>query len=142
VARPDDAEKRFREGVNCAQAVLSTYGPALGLDEATALRLASGLGGGVGRTGGTCGAALGACMVISLRWGPSERGKSREEVTAKVGDFVDRFEARCGSVECRTLLGRSIRTHEEHQKAREDGVFKTKCPHFVRQAAEILEEFL
>jgi len=35
----------FGQGLNCAQSVLSTYGPQFGLDRDLALKLASGFGG-------------------------------------------------------------------------------------------------
>ncbi len=41
----NSAEATFREGFNCAQAVLSTYSQRLGLDRATALKIATGFGG-------------------------------------------------------------------------------------------------
>ncbi len=34
----------FKEGLNCAQALLSTYGPRLGLDREEAIRIAGALG--------------------------------------------------------------------------------------------------
>ena len=50
--------------MNCAQSVLTAFSDELGLDRNTALRLARGFGGGMGRTGKTCGAVTGAYMVI------------------------------------------------------------------------------
>ena len=44
----DVAAFRFAEGYNCAQAVLSAYATRLGLDGNTALKIASGFGGGMG----------------------------------------------------------------------------------------------
>jgi hypothetical protein len=39
-------------------------------------------------------------------------------------------------------LGYDISIPEQHDIAEEQGFFKTKCPVFVRDAAEILEEIL
>ena len=41
------AEQRFRNGCNCAQAVLLAFSDRTGLDEAAAMRIASGFGGGM-----------------------------------------------------------------------------------------------
>ena len=140
--RPDSAEQALRSGINCAQAILVTYGPALGLEEPTALRLASGLNGGVGRTGEICGAVSGACMILGLAHGPADRKSSREKSAEEVGRFIDAFTARCGFVRCADLLGMPIRNADDRAKAKAAGLFETECPRFVRIAAEILEEML
>ena len=57
----------FEEGFNCSQAVVSAFAPELGLDRETALRVAAAFGGGMGRTGETCGAVSGALMVIGMQ---------------------------------------------------------------------------
>lgn len=46
-----------RQGYNCAQSVLMVFDDITGLDEATAVRLASGLGTGVGGSKELCGVA-------------------------------------------------------------------------------------
>ena len=52
--------------INCAQTVITTFCEELGLDRAIALQVANGFGGGMGRTGRTCGAVTGAYMVLGL----------------------------------------------------------------------------
>ncbi|HUT96890.1 MAG TPA: C-GCAxxG-C-C family (seleno)protein [Dehalococcoidales bacterium] len=44
----------FEQGFSCSQSVLATYGPRFGLERELALKVASGLGGGIGHQGGTC----------------------------------------------------------------------------------------
>ena len=68
------AEATFREGFNCAQAVLSACGPRFGIGRELALRIAAGFGGGMGTMGRTCGAVTGAFMVIGLARGASDPG--------------------------------------------------------------------
>ena len=53
---------------NCAQTVFSLFAPDLGIDEKTALKIASGFGGGMA-CAETCGAVTGAYMVIGLKHG-------------------------------------------------------------------------
>ena len=139
----------FKEGYNCSQAVFSTYaptlGPALGLDRETALRVAAPFGGGMGRTGETCGAASGALMVMGLRYGQATaEDKDAKEKTYKLAaEFLSRFAARNdGCVKCRELLGYDVGDPEDRQAAREQGLFETRCPKFVRDAAEIVEQLL
>lgn len=135
----------FKEDFNCSQAVFSTYAPMLGLDRETALRVAASFGGGMGRTGETCGAATGALMVIGLRYGRPNAGdkEAKEKTYNLAGEFLNRFAARNnGCVKCRELLGCDVGNPEERQAAREQGLFETLCPKFVRDAAELVEQLL
>ncbi len=145
MSNADLAVACFKEGCNCSQAVLSTYAPTLGLDRETALRVAAAFGGGMGRTGETCGAVSGALMVIGLRYGQSTAGdeEAKEKTYNLAGEFLKRFAARNdGCVKCRELLGRDVGSPEDRQAAREQGLFDTLCPKFVRDAAEIVEQLL
>ena len=54
MSKAEQARRRFDEGFSCAPAVLSTYSQHLGLEEALALKIACGFGGGIGRMGRTC----------------------------------------------------------------------------------------
>ena len=54
--RVQKAVQLFNSNYNCSQAVLAAFADKAGLDEPTALKLASGFGGGIGCSGGTCGA--------------------------------------------------------------------------------------
>ena len=137
------AVERFRAGCNCSQAILSIYGQALGVDAATALRIACGFGGGM-RLAETCGAVTGAIMVIGLRHGPVEctdRAAKGETYRLTV-EFSARYRARHGSVSCRDLLGCDISTPEGLRQAQEQNLFATRCPEMVREAALILEQML
>lgn len=134
----------FDEGFSCSQAVLSAFGPQLGLDRETALRVAAGFGGGMGHRGETCGAVTGAFMVIGLKCGRSavDNQEAKETAYTLVNEFVDEFESRNGSVICRELLGCDISTPEGLELAREMNLLTTRCPNFVRDAAEIIEQVL
>ena len=60
------AMEKFLAGYNCAQSVLYAYGPELGMDGETALKVATGLGAGMGRRGEVCGALTGGILVLGL----------------------------------------------------------------------------
>jgi C_GCAxxG_C_C family probable redox protein len=141
--RIETAVARFAEGFNCSQAVFSAYADDFGLDEEAALRIAAGFGGGMGRMAETCGAVTGAMMVLGLRHGGNTPDREvKERVYAKIREFADRFKARNGSLLCRDLLGCDISTPEGCEAASKRGLFTTKCPQCVQEAAEILEEML
>jgi C_GCAxxG_C_C family probable redox protein len=132
------------ENFNCAQSVIATCGPELGLDRENALRVAGGFGGGMGRLGEVCGAVTGAFMAIGLKHGKSriedDESETKEKAYALVYEFADRFRARNGSILCRELLGCDISTPAGQAKAREMGVFGDLCPRLVGDAVEILEQ--
>ena len=90
--RVEGAVLCFEEGFSCSQALLSTYGPELGLDREIALKVATALGGGMGRMGETCGAVTGAFMVIGLKYGTTrgEDEDAAEKACSLVREFVDK----------------------------------------------------
>ena len=95
ISRADEVLKCFDNGekFNCTQAILSTYCEDFGLDKVTALKLACGLGAGMGRLGHTCGAVSGAYLVIGLKHGKYllEDEESKEKTYALVQEFESKF---------------------------------------------------
>ena len=134
----------FKQGFSCSQAVLSAYAEAFGLDGEMALRVAGAFGGGMARTGQTCGAVSGALMVIGLRFGAvTARDKaSKERAYAAGQELMAEFTNRNGSLLCKELLGCDLGTAEGRQLAHEQRLTATRCPQFVEDAAGILEELL
>ena len=142
--KSDKAVGCFREGFNCSQAVFSPYSGEFGLEKETAHRAAAGMGGGMGGLGEVCGAVTGAMMAIGLKHGhtdPKDK-ETKAKAYARVRDYAGRFRARNGSILCRELLGCDISTPEGMDQAREKGLFADRCPRFVSDAAEILEDVL
>lgn len=138
------ARKQFEKGFSCAPAVLSAYSEQFGLEEELALKIACGFGGGIGRTGRTCGAVTGAVMVIGLKHGQSDvtDEESRQKTHKLVKEFIDRFTALHGSIECRELIGYDLSDSAELRLARKNKVFQNKCSGFVYGSACILEDML
>ena len=135
------ASSRFSEGFSCSQSVLAAFAPELGLDADAALRVSAAFGGGMGRTGGTCGAVTGALMVLGLKYGATVPDPvARERTYALTREFVARFEARHGATACADLLGVNIGTPEGQTAARAANLFKATCPGLVATAAAIIEE--
>jgi C_GCAxxG_C_C family probable redox protein len=140
--RIEQAVACFKEGFSCSQAVLSTYGPTLGLDRKTALRVSGAFGGGMGRMGQTCGAVTGAFMVIGLKYGKTraEDNQTRDKAYSLVREFVDRFKSRNGSIVCKELLGCDMSTPEGRKLVEEKKLVASVCPKFVQDACEIIEQ--
>jgi C_GCAxxG_C_C family probable redox protein len=131
----------FDQGFNCAQSVLVAFAPQLGLQESQALKLASPFGGGVSRRGQICGAVTGALMALGLAQGVDSPA-SKEEAYRLGQEFLQKFEAKHGTILCRELLNEDISTPVGLQQARDKGIFSVLCPQLVRDAAEITAAML
>jgi C_GCAxxG_C_C family probable redox protein len=142
--RADTAGAAFKEGFNCAQAVLLAYAGDFGLSHDDAARVAGGFGGGMGRSGATCGAVTGGIMALGLKYGAIKGPDvaSKGKTYTYVREFMRQFKERMGSVICRDLVGYDISTTEGHDAAARTGVFQTTCPKAIGVAADILEGML
>ncbi len=142
--RVDQALQCFRETFNCSQAIVSTYGPGLGLTRELSLKVAAGFGGGIARTGEACGVVTGAIMVIGLAYGRTKvEDKRAPEKTNEVSlAFLERFKRRHYTVLCRDLLGCDPGSPEGTEFAKKNNLREHLCSTFVKDAALILEELL
>ena len=124
---------------NCAQTVFSLFAPELGIDEKTALKIASGFGGGM-NCAETCGAVTGAYMVIGMKHGHSTSNPDEKANTKMLmRRFNEKFKEAHGSLICKQLTGFDISTPEGSAAASEAGVFETRCPEFIKTSCKILE---
>ena len=88
MAHADHAVEKFRQGYNCSQSVVAAFAEDYGIDEQTAALHARGFGGGMGRTGGVCGAVSGAVMVIGLStWDIADTDEAKHRAYALVREF-------------------------------------------------------
>jgi C_GCAxxG_C_C family probable redox protein len=129
---------------NCAQSVFRVFSTDLGLDEDLALSVSQGFGGGMGHTGSVCGAVTGAYMALGLanKTTKDNARQNIEKTYALMDEFNRKFKALHTSTNCTELLGHDISKPEEMVKARDQGLFLSKCPNFVGDAVKIVEELL
>ena len=66
--KKNKAIELFRGDYNCAQSVLIAFSDITGITDLTAGKIASGFGGGIGKTQEICGALSGAVMVIGYKY--------------------------------------------------------------------------
>ena len=144
MTKSDEAIASFKSGFTCSAAVFSAFSGDLGLDPNTAKKIACGFGAGISKTGNICGAVSGAILAIGLKYGKMEHGDNdaTEKTRGLVREFIREFTLRHGSVNCTDLLGYNLSNPEEYEQARKSGLFFTKCPEFVNDAAAILEKIL
>ena len=144
MTKSGEAVACFKGGFSCTQALLSSFSEELGMDRETACKVASGFGGGVGRTGNICGAVSGAILVIGLKYGKAipENCAERDRTYELVQEFVREYTALHGSVNCTELLGYDLSNPEAYAEAQEKRVAAQKCPKLVEDAVLVLEKII
>ena len=143
--RGDAAERLFREGYNCSQAVLLAFADVTGLDDETAAKLASSFGGGLGRMREVCGAVSGAAMVLGLAKGYSDTtdAEAKKAHYKLIQKFANRFKEQNGSIICRELLsGVAVKGGSDPEKRTAEYYKKRPCAELCRIAAEIAEDLI
>ena len=114
--RADRAVEIKHSKNNCCQAVLLAFADELGMAEDQLRQLGAPFGLGMGAMEGTCGALVGAEMVLGLA--RSDGGQMRRDAS----ELLDRFVVRCGAERCADLKGRDT------------GVMLCPCDDCVRNA--------
>ena len=87
------------------------------------------------------GAVTGAMMALGLKYGGTKPG-DKEKAYELVREFIDRFQARHGTLKCKDLLGCDLSTPERRAHFKEHKLHDTVCTQFVRDAVEIAEELM
>ena len=124
-SRVNDAVERKRSGkFNCAQAVACTYCDMTGVDEDTMRNLTNSFGVGMGSMDGTCGALVGAGIILGMVRG------DRVAAMRDMKTIVTTFRKCNGSVTCRDLKGV------------DSGTPLRACNDCVADASRLLEEMV
>ena len=127
------AGNNFRSGYNCSEAILRAFGEGMGLElPDSALKMASGFGGGIGHAGCVCGALSASIMVLGLLQGRSDASQDRAPVYASAYEFHRRFEEKFGATCCRALNPHPFDT-KEHLR---------NCLKITGGTGELLAEFV
>jgi C_GCAxxG_C_C family probable redox protein len=136
------ASSRFEQGFHCAQSVLAAYADEFALPEHAALKMAAALAGG-STVGGECGAVAAGYLVLGLKhagtmpaFGDVEKERALFD---RIRRFVEEFRRRHGALTCRELLGVDVFTAEGLAEGRQRGLFRERCPRYVRDVVTIVE---
>lgn len=128
------AEQYHLAGNNCVESIVKTFNDSLGLDlPDISIRMASVLGGGLGRSGCACGALTGSCLVLGAlvgRRNPEE--KPLPEVYACIHEFHDRFKDHFKATCCRALNPLEFGTQE----------YRKHCIKITATTADMLSDFI
>ena len=138
------AKRDFYGGYNCAQTVLLQFCTDYSLAPESALRLASGFGGGMA-VGKTCGALSGAIMVLGIACGFSDQGltaEGKQSFRSLVQELNERFCQMHGSPDCTDLLGLDLNQPGNRDIARELNLPETHCARYIESSIRLLKEML
>ncbi|MBN1966106.1 MAG: C_GCAxxG_C_C family protein [Anaerolineae bacterium] len=130
------SKELFASPLCCSESVLKAIAEARGVDSALIPRLATGFCGGIGRTGGPCGALTGAIMGLGLIAGRDTGEEPRGAFDATVQELIAGFEAAFGAINCLDLTGCSLLTDEGraafHAQNQHD-----RCADYVGEATRL-----
>lgn len=138
------AKESFVNGFNCAQSIVAAFAPAIGISRELSLKLATGLGAGVNFNGNTCGAVLGAYIILGLHFGVDTPGndEGKNQFRELADRFTYQFLKSYDAINCKELLKADVSNPDELKMLREEKVFQDFCPKVVKKAASILEGML
>ena len=111
-------------GCNCCQAVLCAFAEESGLSEAQLKQLGAGFGAGMGGMEATCGALVGAQLLLGLK------KYAGRPMMAEAKALHQSFTQKCGASICKDLKGRDT------------GIVLCACDDCVRAAAELAEDMI
>jgi C_GCAxxG_C_C family probable redox protein len=132
------AEELFSSGFNCSQSVFGACAEYFGESRNAAVKTAAPFGGGIGRSGGNCGALSGLLMAYGLRHGdPKGSPEKKAEIYEASGKLMETFKAEHGSTTCKDLIGVDISTSQGRQAAAEKDTHNTVCLDLVRYCARL-----
>ncbi|MDX9959285.1 MAG: C-GCAxxG-C-C family protein [Spirochaetia bacterium] len=144
MTKPEQAVRLHADGSNCAQSVLCAFTSELGIDTVQAHRLATGLGGGLGRRQHLCGAVNGGAMVLGAALG-NDTGTdlaAKERTYEAVRAYINAMETEFGSIECRTLLGLDLNSPDGKAAFKERSLSASVCDKLIARCAEEVDRIL
>ena len=137
----EPAVELFLDGYSCAQAIVTAFCPSKGLSAKDGYRLASGLGGGLSGTRQTCGALVGALIILGLNSGtyPPEDLMAKREQYARGQSLIAAFEATWNTSLCGEILAALELQASSTPSARTNEYYNTRpCARIVAHVAELL----
>lgn len=131
----------FCDGYNCAQAVIGAFAEEMDMQEEQVLALSSGLGGGIAGCKKTCGAELGAILVIGKICFDPKQSESKHEVAKISRQFMEQFQKRNDdSDQCAFLKERPTLMQETANLEEARGFPQMPpCAKYVIDCVELLE---
>jgi len=132
-------------GLNCSQAILTTFGEQYGMNKKMAKMFGRPLGGGIGHRAETCGYITAAILILAHAYDHEDEKQARKETSKAVTELFRRFEERRGTTLCKDLLGVDMSTDKGRKRLKEEKLVAEHCHSsggIGQDVAEILEELI
>lgn len=133
--RSKKAMELFNNGGNCSQSVFSVFAVDHGLDHEMSLKIACGLGAGMGRLQNTCGAVTGAYLALGLYF-------DKDTTYDKVKEFDRRFKEKNDHTMCSSLLNCDLNTSDGQEFFKNENLRQKVCNKCVESAVELVENII
>ncbi len=143
--RQQKAYECFKEGYNCAQAVIMAFADVLPIDEELLLKISSAFGGGFAKTRNLCGAVAGIGMVLGvLKDTLGNVADDKKDIYQKVRSLTDQFEEMNSSLLCGELLKNMKNITKDYVPSeRTAEYYATRpCVKFILDATKLTEDYL
>lgn len=144
-AKVDLARSLYLNGHNCAQAVFAAFSQEMGISQDAALRMASGMGGGIGGLRMTCGAVSAMAMVLGALRGYSDADDfdTKKQLYADIQRLHEQFVAVHETSNCRELLKISGIVAKAQPSERTPEYYRKRpCARYIELCAQLLAEEL
>lgn len=124
------------QGIDCSQVVAGYFSEVVGANKEQLMKASAAFGGGMNH-GETCGAVVGATMVLGMKY-----GDNKPTLIEKAEEFRQLFTAKYGTCICKELLKYDISKEEEKAEIMEEGLLFSLCPKIVKDTIEMLEDVM
>ena len=113
----------------CAETVFMVLKTAYGLDAPNDPSAAIALNGGIGYSGGPCGAITGGALAVGMLAEQRMEDHALAKLVARelIAGTMEAFRAEHGAIDCRDLIGYDLRAPGGHHAFLESGLWRERC---------------
>lgn len=135
--RKQKALQLFGERYSCAQSIMLAYCDLVDVNEDFAFKISSGFEGGIAKLGKTCGTLNAAVMLLSLRYGETNKSdveskmKRREIIRSFMIEFMKKHNK---GINCADLL--------TEEKDKTYIMHSEKCASIVGEVCDLLDKYM
>lgn len=133
-------ENYSKKGYSCSQTVFAYFATDMGLDEKTAIKIATPFEMGMYKSE-ICGALSGAYMALGLKYGSNDMD-DRSRLMDMIKKLDSEFAEKNKNLKCIDLLGLDVNTKEGMEKAIDNNLLVSVCGSCVNSAIEITEKII
>ena len=137
INRKEKAIELFNKRYNCAQSIMLAYCDLVNISEDMAFKLASGFEGGIVKLGKTCGTINASVMLLSLKYGESNKQdvnnkmKKREIIRNFINEFMENHK---NGMNCTDIL--------TEEKDKVYTMHSEKCAKTVGEVCDLLDKYM